>query len=217
MKILILVLSSKKEPFFSLMKKQQQTWDSIYYPNVETIYYYGDNVENTIEISKWAHELILNTSDEYKMMHWKFFLTLEKIINRDWDFVFRTNSSSYIDKANLLEFANRLPKNGCYCGVEIENYASGAGFFISKDVVNILLSSNFTNNEIEWEDKYIGKILYENKVKFSSESMRFDVNDNNINEINNSNHYHYRCKSENDNRNIDSIRFDKIFKIKNKL
>ena len=42
MKILILVLSCLDKPFDLLMKRQQETWDSIPNENIKTIYYYGN-------------------------------------------------------------------------------------------------------------------------------------------------------------------------------
>ena len=71
------------------------------------------------------------------MMHWKFLLTLREVINEEWDYIFRTNTSSYVSKNRLIEFSKNLPKEKCYCGIDGGGFASGAGFFLSKDCARL--------------------------------------------------------------------------------
>jgi hypothetical protein len=212
MRILILVLSCLEEPFYSLMKKQQETWDSVQNENIKTIYYYG-NGGGFKHINGDSFEYGAESSDEYSLMHWKFYLLLQEIINDDWDYVFRTNSSSYVDKDNLLNFAKTLPTEKCYCGIDGGDYASGSGFFLSKDVVKVLLNSNYSNNRKPFEDLYIGKILKDNGINVTPGAKRADLDNNDYVDLDT---YHFRCKSMID-RRLDLDRFDKIFKkMKNK-
>jgi hypothetical protein len=207
MKILVLVLSCLDEPYLSLMKKQQDTWDDIENENVKTIYYYG-NGGGFKKVKQNSYEYGADCSDSYRMMHWKFYLLLKEIINDEWDYIFRTNSSSYIDKENLLKFAENLPSEKCYCGYPWLHYISGAGMFLSRDVVNILLNSNYFNGEVEYEDMYIGDILRDNNIPAAPIFKRAVLDEDDYGD---SDTYHYRCKSWMD-RQIDFVRFDEIHK-----
>ena len=212
MKILILVLSCLEKPFDLLMKKQQETWDSIPNKDIKTIYYYG-NGGGFKKINENTYEYGAESSDEYEFMHWKFYLLLKEIINDDWDYIFRTNSSSYVDKENLLKFAETLPKEKCYCGILNNFYASGCGFFLSRDVVEVLLNSNYSSDKQEYEDMYIGeKLVYHNEIGVTPGATRADLDKG---DFGNSNTYHFRCRLYTDiTREINLARFDEIFKEK---
>ena len=215
MKILILVLSSVNETYYSLMKKQQDTWDSVENNDIKTVYYYGEG-GGFKKIKENSYEYGAECPDTFKMMHWKFYLVLKEIINDDWDYIFRTNSSSYVDKENLLKFAKNLPSENCYCGVEgtflkdnsIVNFASGSGMFLSKDVVNILINSDYSSDEQEYEDVYIGYILNSNNIYPTPGAKRADLQNNNYGDLDT---YHFRCISKDD-RQIDLDRMEEIYK-----
>jgi hypothetical protein len=212
MKILILVLSCLDEPYYSLMKKQQDTWDNVENENIKTIYYYG-NGGGLKKVKNNSYEYGAECSDSYKMMHWKFYLLLKEIISDDWDYVFRTNSSSYVDKENLLKFSENLPSKNCYCGINAGYYASGSGIFLSRDVVEILLNSDYSSDEIDYEDMYIGDILKSNNVCVTPGAKRIDLDSNYNLDIDT---YHFRCKSD-INRQLDLKRFEEIYeKMKNR-
>lgn len=64
--------------------------------------------------------------------------------NRDFDFVFRTNSSSYVDQDRLITHAASLPREHCYSGridPRYGDFASGSGYAISRDLVAALVQS----------------------------------------------------------------------------
>src|SRR6478736_2931952 len=114
MRILIMVLSCNKDPFIEMRRVQQQTWDSVKVEGVETIYYIGGgNDKQLTRINDSSQEMILPCSDEYNMMHYKFKMALMNVNWNEFDFVFKTNSSSYINKRLLLEFAEKLPNKKC--------------------------------------------------------------------------------------------------------
>jgi hypothetical protein len=60
--------------------------------------------------------------------------------NYDFEYVFRTNSSSYVDGPLLLRTITDFPKTGVYAGfpgeVGGEKFASGAGVLLSRDLVS---------------------------------------------------------------------------------
>lgn len=192
MKILILVLSCLDEPFDEVMNCQLETWDSIFVDGVKTIYYYGGG-SGFKEINSYTRGFGANVSEDYDMMHWKFLLTLREVINEEWDYIFRTNTSSYVSKNRLIEFSKNLPKEKCYCGIDGGGFASGAGFFLSKDCANICLNE-IKEERVPYEDVYIGDLLKKNGIEVTPGARRFDFYFSNTNDINYNSDYHFRCK-----------------------
>jgi len=211
MKILILVLSYDKHPYDELMKAQIETWDSVHEPGVEVMYYYGglQNIAPSdlmvIRNYHYSSRVVLNSTDSYYFMAGKFKSALEVIKSSEFDIIFRTNSSSYVNKKQLVKFANTLPKTGLYSGWEIQgnagyNVVSGAGFFLSPDTAEILRLKIDPEFERE-EDVYCAQLLHENGIKIIDDKSRVDVNVVNNNTPLSA--YHYRLKGTHGNRLID--------------
>lgn len=214
MKVLILVLSCLRDPYDKLMKAQQRTWDSVDVPGVETIYYYGDNT-GFKKISHYSREFGADSRDDLKQAHWKYTLTLREVMSQDWDFIFRTNASSYVHKRELLKMAEKLPNEKCYCGRpgDCNMFASGSGHFISRDVAQILVDEMQCNigSDVNYvpDDVYIGQILIKNHgLSVTPGSERVDYYSDGHNRDFKT--YHYRCKNE-DNRQGDIDAFEWLF------
>lgn len=193
-KILIMVLSFNQPPYSDLMKMQQATWDSIEHPDVRTVYYYGGNMG-------WVNdrEFSANADDNYYRMHWKFALALDEVFEDDWDFIYRTNSSSYVNKEKLVEVAKLLPKEKLYSGYTMvdSNYdgglaVSGAGIWLSRDVAEILLAELMPEENCE-EDVLIGRILRQNGITAIDDRSRIDYPQQSAKNPRNA--YHIRFKS----------------------
>jgi hypothetical protein len=213
MKILIMVLSYDDSNIYTkFYETQKKTWDSVSINNVETYYYFGNKNENRI-IGKDIHtivpESLVNcgpkTIESFKLIH-----------NKNFDFVFRTNSSSYVDKELLKIYLENKAKSNFYSGI-IGNYfgtpfCSGSGFILSKDLVNILIENekNLDYNLID--DVCFGKFFSDLGV-IPSNSQRFDIIDMTT-EIE-PNFFHYRLKTHdriNDINNMEKIHNQKILK-----
>lgn len=201
MKILILVLSYNDGVYAELMKSQQQTWDSIEVEGVRTVYYYGGG-------KGWVNEkeFSANSKDEYYLMHDKLLDCLKEVIDWDWDFVWRTNSSSYINKQRLVEFCNGMPKEMCYAGWELQgqgwNSVSGAGILMSKDVVKTFMEVA-DRNFLREEDIYIGQVLNEVEMPIIDDKSRYDVTSQ-FSEIP-LDRFHYRFKTGDRYRDVENM------------
>ena len=203
MKILILVLSYNESPYKDLMKAQQQSWDSIKTNRTETFYYYGGtDVITGIQRKGAAYsEFGFPITDEYYYMAGKFQMMLQYIFDLGlyYDFIFRTNSSSYINKEKLAEFAETLPKEKTYAGWTMEDtnfdgglMVSGAGIWLSPDCATYLREEINPDEEIE-EDVLIGRILRKNGITAIDDKSRVDVPS--FFSVVPLNKYHYRCKT----------------------
>lgn len=192
MRILILVLSYTEHPYNGLMQAQWETWDREWIKDCTVVYYTGQGMYMTHRHVLCPHATPV--SDEYYQMHWKFKLALDGIDLRTIDFIFRTNSSSYINKEKLLKHAEKLPKEKCYSGWSLgeKEAVSGAGIWLSPDMVDILKEELPPGEQCE-EDILIGRILHKKHgIEIQDDRSRCDVSDV---DLANLGAYHFRFKT----------------------
>lgn len=210
MKIIILVLSYDDNDIYSkLYETQKKTWDSLSVDGVDTYYYFGNGDEDKII----GNTIITTIPEDLFNCGYKTIKAFELIQNLDFDFIFRTNSSSYVDKQRLLDYSLSLNNTNHYSGVigfdSGVSFASGCGYFLSKDIMlKIIENKNNVNHSLN-DDVSFGKILNDNNI-FPQSNPRVDVNGNDISP----DYFHYRVKSYD--RNNDILKMFNIFELKNK-
>lgn len=184
-KLIILVLSHQSKLYQNLEKCIRSTWGSMKYENVKIFYYYGGN-KNFIQNDKIFH----NVLDTMSNIGFKTLYSYEYLLkNFDFDYVFRTNSSSYVSIPNILEYLDGKPKERFYNGI-IEKYyfrnslfskklaldfVSGSGYFLSKDVVVSIVENKNLWNHTYIDDVSLGMLC--NKLNIlPSMGKRVDIN-----------------------------------------
>lgn len=205
-----MVLSSQNEIYPELRKVQQETWDSVQVKGVETIYYIGGSNEVYFtRINDSSQELSVGSPDDYNMMHWKFKQALLHIDYSNFDFIFKTNASSYINKHELIKFAHTLQKEKCNCGIDGGGFASGCGVFFSKDCLDIL-KEVIDEHPVLSEDSLMSSYLAQKGIGVTKGAKRIDItHSQNWCEVENT-CYHYRVKHDYDRQN-DIMIMRKIF------
>lgn len=196
MKLLILVLSYNDGGVFTdFMRTQQSTWGSINHPDIDVIYYMGDNDsgDNDSGLIGFNNELSVNCPDDYDLMHWKFKLALDQINYHNYDYIFRTNSCSYVVKDRILKVCENLPKTKCYAGWNCGTWISGAGIFFSPDVLDIL-RNELTSEPYGAEDVMYGRMLA-GQVDMIDDKSRIDAD---VEGFHSTTGYHFRAKTSND-------------------
>ncbi len=195
------------------MKAQQETWDSVEVDGVKTMYYYGCEEEQhgLMYYYTSSKELKVPLTDSYYFMAGKFKAALEYAFKpdkevSDFDIIFRTNSSSYVNKQKLQEFAAKLPTEKLYAGWTMEDsnfdgglVVSGAGIFLSRDTAEILRNEIDPGVEME-EDILIGRVLRKNGIVAIDDKSRYDYTGHNLSDqmdIMLSTKYHIRFKTDN--------------------
>lgn len=145
LKILVLVIASDDLPVY---KELQAIWKSYMHldpDHVEAYFIRGNpNLSTDFEIQE---DVIWSKTDENVIpgILRKTVLSLEALLPRieEFDYVLRTNLSSFYIFPRLLQFLHTLPKKECYCAFIGEAqgiwYGSGAGFILSKDLVQMLV------------------------------------------------------------------------------
>lgn len=237
MNILHLVLGCKNSHYTPIENAAKQTWLKNPPENIKTIFIYGgsDKIYWDGEESFYVN---MPENHHYNICLYKTITAFEWFIGSEFDYVYRTNNTGYFDLNVVNKFVEDKPTENFYCGnsqtyerssnmptalyPEI-NYASGASFFLSKDIVKKIIENKeiiYSYNLPGWcDDVSIGKFITEHlKVNIDQRSKRLCVTFDDIGEGMDLSHYHYRIEESalgNSIKNIQAIY--KIYNFKNNL
>lgn len=186
MKIIIVVLTYLENNHYkALYTAQNETWNSIKVDGIETFFLIGDCKEDKI-----YDDFICTTVNENSNCSLKMINCFKLIRGLDFDFMFRTNATSYVDKKGLKDFIVNNCNVDSYCGVQGSDFVSGAGIILSKKNCD-LISDNLDMWDINLQDDVaIGRIASSLNI-VSSDAPRIDIS---LNSPVNSSYFHYRCK-----------------------
>tara|TARA_A100001011_G_scaffold350314_1_gene389527 strand:- start:739 stop:1488 length:750 start_codon:yes stop_codon:yes gene_type:complete len=166
-KVIILVMSSKTYPSYITQFFQKLTWvKDTEYP---TIFYFGGS--NKPQIKK--RNLYLPVSTKRDAMGRKTIEAFKYIKeNYDFDYILRTNTSSYIDYECLKNTIETIETPN-YCGAVIgqlnnSSFISGAAYILEKSVVDIVIENEDTWDHSVVDDIAISKLLQKNNITFSN-------------------------------------------------
>jgi hypothetical protein len=204
MKILILVLSHNDNGgiYSEFYKTQKETWDSVDIDDVQTFFYFGNSEQNIII----GNEIHTNTPEGLVNCGYKTIEVFKLINEIDFDFIFRTNSSSYVDKQLLKSYLETKPKENYYSGI-IGNhngipFCSGSGFILTKDLVKLLIDNENILDYTFIDDVCFGKFLSSKGIQLIP-SKRFDIINDDYPPID---YFHYRLKTENRINDIENMK-----------
>lgn len=212
MKFLVLVIcASNNDTYNDLESAIRQTWASIQDDRWEIFYLYSDPsvqkpyLEGDKFIAK-SHEQ-LTTIGRKMIQAFEFFYE-----NYEFDYIFRTNLSSYVDLPKLAEILESNNFNydgvkGSHAGIQ---FASGAGYVISKDLVSFVINNKDKWNHTLIDDLALGKIMNDNRIFPDGTLTRQTIT--HVNEKIDTDQYHFRCKQKN--RHEDVILINRIHNIK---
>jgi len=202
-KILILVLCSRNYLSFISSKAQQKIWKNYTELfNIEHFIGHSYNSEREVDhvSAKKGNYLVLNTDDSYKNLATKTLLAFDwAVSNLDFDYVFRTNTSSFVDYKKLQQFVKRNQNNLDYSGVvldvmEGDTIASGAGFFLSRKNVELLLENREIFDTFLPDDVAIARLLKNFGISPSNLIRKNLKSVPKPSSVYQSEHFHYRCR-----------------------
>lgn len=222
-KPLILILDTKYHGYHMFKKAQLSTWvKDFLLDGIPVIFYRGGS-----EMSFADRTLNLRTGDGNKNSYRKLRLALSYVRQKyEFDIIFRTNLSSYLDKEKFLDFINitTITYNGINVSIykytellrhnskvlnKIINpearigkkikFASGAGFFLNKNMVDLILSNNCKYSLLV-DDAKVGEIL-DGYLSSNNQPKRLSVLEEKLSidkyesYLKNDNLFHYRFKT----------------------
>jgi hypothetical protein len=215
-KVIILVLSTEFNPYDLLEKSVRETWLNLNSNSVPVFFYYGSNESENKIIDDKVYINVPETFGNITIKTLKMFEFIYK--NFEFDYLFRTNLSSYIDIDLLYSFLDDKPKldfysglMGCHDGVD---FCSGAGFFLSRNLVEIIVNNKNLYESSHMDDVIIAKILKEYGIS-PIKGDRFDFPSDNPP----MNYFHYRVKENHSNyweldRSVDVKNMNFLYELK---
>ncbi len=206
-----MVLSFKDGGIYdNLNKTIRETWYKDQVDGVETVFYYGSSKSEMI-----GDELFIKSEEGIENLGHKVISSLEYVLdNIDFDYIFKMNCSSYLNKKMLKDILIDKPRSNFYSGFmgthDGIRFVSGSGTILSKDLVKIIVDSKYDWNHSYIEDVSIGKLMMDNNINITTLNRVDIINGLDYNLINIKNH-HYRCK--NNNRDNDILVMNELYKI----
>lgn len=213
MRIAIIVLSCfDKSIYQELYNTQNETWNSIEVQNVDTYFLVGNCEYNSIE-----GNIIKTNAPETLFCSHKVIEGYKLIESLNYDFIFRTNSSSYVDKQKLFEYINSNCDENTYSGVIGEyghiKFASGCGYILSKkNLEKIVRNVTLWDYQYRYDDVCLGDLMSKLSIPVTPAPRQDIISDFDYIDPN---YYHYRLKTGHPDRcSIEIERFKKIFNLK---
>jgi len=224
MRIITLVLSFRQEPWDYIEDEGiRKTWAK---DAEDVLYYYGGSFPGVGE-GAFSHRegdrLFFNIPEGSENIALKTKAAFEYLLeNEQFDYIYRTNTSSYINMGLMRKVGEALhlarapyagvPKKGkCYYNAEREHliYASGSGYFLSREAVSAITH----NQEQTWgegrpDDVTVGVLARGHRLPLTAlnryDCVGFDGSvDYEELGLACEDVYHFRCKNTKGNRKRD--------------
>ena len=196
LRTLVLVLGCRAAPYPRLIETIEETWASVEVETVAVLFYYGGD-----ESGVRGRSLYLPVPDDLAHVGEKTIAAFDHVLeHRDFDLVFRTNCSSYVDLPNLREFVRaRGRAERFYCGHlgthDAVGFASGSGYFLSRDLVRIAVEQQTAWDHSLVDDVALGALLARRGIR-PEPAPRHDFGS--VSEVNSvdTSQFHFRCRTD---------------------
>jgi hypothetical protein len=156
-KIIFLIVSSDNEPVYAQMKELSPKYYNLYSNKIK--YFFIENrqmVDN--EFIEENNFLYINGTECIQGMYQKTVKAIEYINKKySYDYVIRTNLSTFWHMENLFSFLDLKPKENFAAGYSYQGFISGTGIIMSHDVGNKIVSN--LNNSHVLEDVAISQTI----------------------------------------------------------
>ena len=213
-KVLVLIIASDDKPIYRELQKLWKTYMHSDPAHIEAYFIKGNPLQE--RVCELQGDVLWSKSIESicpGILH-KTVLSMEYFAPRlqDFDYVLRTNLSSFYVFPELIKFLRTLPCRSCYCGALNMAYgltfASGAGFILSIDLVRLLIENQKELFEIPifyddlafgiFFDRYGMDPIEAPRVDFESLNEWLDRKD-----LISEDHFHIRVKNSDPNRRVE--------------
>lgn len=202
LKILVLIIASDQDQLYRNLQVMWKTYMHYDPKHVEAYFIKGD--ENLSVPWIITDDVIWSKTQET----WrpgilnKTILSMEAMLPRirEFDYIIRTNLSSFYVFPRLLQFLSSCPRSNFYGGSDAApSIGSGCGFILSPDLVELLVQNKqkFMNDSSHNDDMLIGiflrdrgiKLHYHHRVAFPTPALW----ENYLNNFHD-NFFHFRLK-----------------------
>jgi hypothetical protein len=204
MKILHLVLGCKNSHYSSIEKSALDTWVSNIPDNIKLVFMYGGKDRVYYDNDK---SFYVDKKETIDLCLYKTICAFEFFLDYEFDFIFRSNITGYFDLNLVIEFLKDKQTKNFYCGcignLNGDYFASGSGYFISRNLVESIVENKNTLYNYGmpgWcDDVSVGKfITQELGLDINKSARRLDLNPDDISDKLDMSHYHYRILNKGD-------------------
>jgi hypothetical protein len=157
------------------------------------------------------HGIAVAIPEEYSLIGLKTLSAFNFALNNfDFDFLFRINVSSYLDVNSLQLFLSELEPINVFAGVHGnhfgQDFASGSGYLLSKDVVQMTVDNYRDWDHSLIDDVALGKLLTKtlklNMTSYSRTDFQQPEQVSKISSEDFSKNFLYRCKTDSSSKTI---------------
>lgn len=197
MKVLVLIIANDKHPYIMF----EYLWRK--YMNIDiTFECYFIKADNTINKNYIEDQTVyIKCEENFDNIFYKTVEAFKMFNIQSYNYIFRTNLSSFIVFHKYKKWLETLPKEKVYNGSIRWHtrypYASGCGFTCTPDVIQLFMQSNQKNYVVD--DITFGKISLENSIKVSTAPLNEIYIDTFQQELEQFNQYecafHFRLRS----------------------
>ena len=198
MNILHLVLSCKNDHYLPIENVAKNTWMQDSPDNIKTIFMYGGSKKIYYDDQD---SFYIDRKESLDICLYKSICAYETFLESDFDYIFRSNSTGYFDLNLIPKFLEDKPFENFYCGclgvLNGIDFASGSGYFVSKDIVCEIVKNKdilYNYNMPGWNDDVaVGKFITQYlNIPINTSARRIDLRPDEINNNLDMSHYHYR-------------------------
>jgi hypothetical protein len=207
-RILNLVLACKEGHYGPIDTAAKETWAIRSPDNIKTIFMYGGGGSIFWDEND---SFYVNRRESLDICPYKTLSAYETFLESDFDYIFRCNSTGYFDLNLVSEFVENKPLEKFYCGCHGElngiDFASGSGYFLSKDLVTEIVKNKellYNYGMPGWcDDVMIGKFVTQVLgVQIDPSAKRIDLDPGDISDDLDMSYYHYRILNKGDANSI---------------
>ena len=197
--IIILIIASDNLNEYIEM---QQIWKKYMntHPNIKSFFMKNNqSIGSDILLDEESKTIYVNGIENY--IPGIFDKTIESIKyclkNFDFDYIYRTNLSSFLSLDKMYDFIcnKHIHYGGVIGNHENIHFASGCGFFMSKEVCEFLVNYDICNiNKYQYLDDVIIALILTQKYNITPID-RIDINSLDSPYFENTDIFHYRCNT----------------------
>jgi len=207
-KLLVLIIASDNFPGSNLVfpyKQMQEVWRSYMQldPTHVKAYFIRSNPDLSNDFELDGDTLWSKTEESVKpgilnktLLSMEYFLSQQDEF--EFDYVLRTNLSSFYVIPKFFDFLHTLPKNRLYCASG-EGFGSGCGYLLSSDVVEMIVKHKHEiYDNIGDDDVVMAQFLFKNGIRLlpAPRNDFYSLSDwLTYKQQSNFDHFHFRVKN----------------------
>jgi hypothetical protein len=178
-----------------LVRAIRRTWAAVAQPGVETIFYFGGR-----RARRRGAELELQVADDFDHIGEKTLECFAYVLEHcAFDVAFRTNCSSYVDLPNLAAFVEAQAAGERYYAGQVSEhlgipFASGSGYFLSRDLMELVVAERAQWDHAQLDDVALGAILDAHGIRPTHAPRVTYVEPPAVEDVDTT-EFHFRCKT----------------------